>query len=626
MSRIAGIIAPYPIDRLRVVVGEMLTTCQRGSSNVRQTRVLQAGQCVLGYAGDNPEEDTYQDERFIIVLDGPLLEFDHFGSPPRSTAPVHLLASLLKDNPVEDVFKKIVFDCTVAIFDRALDTAFFVRDKIGIQPLYYAPLREGEAFCSRIAGLMMISEVDRTPRSRYVAVFGGSHYRGIDNEPSESPISGILQVPAGSARIVRGGRGHTSRYWQLTAGADLSLSESDLASEYRERFTRAVLRRLNSSTHQAFTLSGGMDSSSVLATARSLLGANQTAFSSAYADATYDESAEIQSMLAENVSIWNKVQIEEPDLLSSIAEMINQHDEPVATVTWYSHFRIVQAAAAQGIRTLFGGLGGDELNAGEYEYFPCFFADLRAAGREDLLRNEIQRWAEYHQHPIYQKNQEVAERLLATQFDKSDLGRCLPDRARIERYGHIVQKEFFDLKGWSPTMKHPFRSALKNRAFQDIFFETAPCCLRAQDRQGEAVGIRHSLPFFDSELVEFMFKVPSQLKIKDGVTKYLLRLAMKGILPEETRTRVKKTGWNAPAHLWFLQKKNFSDLSDLVASQRFHERGPFDAAKVLTLLNEHKEIVEGNRNIDNHMMLLWQIANVELWYRWIEDFPRAIEL
>ena len=121
----------------------------------------------------------------------------------------------------------------------------------------------------------------------------------------------------------------------------------------------------------------------------------------------------------------------------------------------------------------------------------------------------------------------------------------------MTRYDGAISKDFFDLTSFAPVMDHPFKSYLRNRTYQDIFRETAPCCLRAEDRNCNAFGLDHADPFFDYRLMEFMFRVPGATKIRDGVTKHLLRNAMAEVLPEETRTRIKKTGWNAPAHLWF---------------------------------------------------------------------------
>jgi len=190
------------------------------------------------------------------------------------------------------------------------------------------------------------------------------------------------------------------------------------------------------------------------------------------------------------------------------------------------------------------------------------FADLRAAGEEATLAHEIACWAQHHDHPVHRKDAAAGAALMARLTDPAVPGRCLPDRARMLRYAHVLRPGFFDLAAYEPVMDSPFPSYLKNRAFQDMFRETLPCCLRAQDRHGAALGIETVNPFLDHELVEFMFRVGGKLKIRDGVTKQLLRLATVGILPEVTRTRVKKTGWNAPAHVWF-SKRALGELRDL---------------------------------------------------------------
>jgi asparagine synthase (glutamine-hydrolysing) len=119
-------------------------------------------------------------------------------------------------------------------------------------------------------------------------------------------------------------------------------------------------------------------------------------------------------------------------------------------------------------------------------------------------------------------------------------------------------------------------------------------------------------PFLDHELVEFMFGIPGNLKIRDGITKQLLRLAMIGILPEATRMRVKKTGWNAPAHVWFSQRA-LQELRDRVRSSTFRERGIYDSEAVMAVIDDHARIVESATAEENHMMFLWQLLNLETW-------------
>jgi asparagine synthase (glutamine-hydrolysing) len=355
-----------------------------------------------------------------------------------------------------------------------------------------------------------------------------------------------------------------------------------------------------------------MDSSSVLACAAWGTGNAQEAFSTVYSDKTFDESEDIRPMLDHAVAHWHPVSVDDPDVFSLARRMVDANDEPVATATWLSHFVLCGAVADAGFGSLFGGLGGDELNAGEYEHFFPHFADLALEGRGAAFDREIDCWVEHHDHPIHRKNREVAEAMIARGTDPSRPGRCLPDEVRMRRYYSALNPDYFAIDGFKPVMEAPFSSYLKTRTYQDLSRETAPCCLRAEDRQTQAFGLENYLPFFDHRLVEFMFRVPGAMKIRDGVTKVLLREAMRGILPEETRTRVKKTGWNAPAHIWF-SGHGRDELLDLIRSRQFRERGIYNNREVLRLADEHEQIVSSGRVSENHMMFFWQLLNLEVW-------------
>jgi asparagine synthase (glutamine-hydrolysing) len=405
----------------------------------------------------------------------------------------------------------------------------------------------------------------------------------------------------------------STMYWRLVDQGDFARSPEALAEEYRARLLRAVERRVRVTARPGFLLSGGLDSSSVLCAAVQVTGERQHALSTVYADATYDERGEIQDVTASKTASWQPVELgDDIDVLAIIARQVRLHDEPVATATWLSHLLLCERAAELGFNSLFGGLGGDELNAGEYEYFPPFFADLRAAGETQQLAHEIACWARHHDHPIHRKNAAVAAQMMARLTDPAVPGRTLPDRARMLRYRHVLRPEFFDLDQFVPVMDQPFASYLKNRTYQDLFRETLPCCLRAEDRQCTALGIEHHDPFLDHELIEFMFRVPGAMKIADGVTKQLLRRAMAGILPEATRTRIKKTGWNAPAHRWF-SGRALEHLRDRVRSKSFRERGIYEPESVMRVIDDHERIVASAAVKENHMMFLWQLANLDIW-------------
>ena len=101
-------------------------------------------------------------------------------------------------------------------------------------------------------------------------------------------------------------------------------------------------------------------------------------------------------------------------------------------------------------------------------------------------------------------------------------------------------------------------------------------------------------------------------KIRNGVTKAFARKAYNGILPESTRTRIEKKGWNAPAHKWFAHQGR-QKLLDLISSRRFNERGIYNQTEVRNIIDQHCGIIDSGKNIENHMMVIWQIVSLEMW-------------
>ncbi len=617
MSRLAVFLsrersAPEPRDAL---VRSMLAAMPRGAAALSA-----GGRAALGWSG-RAGGALHREGGVCVALDGEIYNLHELpGEPGAAAGDAATIAALYRRDGFERALGRLNGDFAIALYDDTSDSLWLARDRFGSKPLYYAVTADGFACASQPAGLLRVPGVEPRINRRYAALVAGSHYRTFDNAPEEAPFDSMRQLPAGHyLEVSAAGTVRRGTYWRLREQPPLEASEAELAERYRRLLLKAVERRLARAGRPAFTLSGGMDSSSVLCCAAQLAGRRQHAFSSVYTDPTFDERAEIRDVVAERVDRWHAVELgQDLDVIGSVRELAALHNEPVATATWLAHQFVCREVAASGFDALFGGLGGDELNAGEYEYFPMLFADLDAAGRPAELAREIERWAAHHDHPVHRKDPAVARALVAALTVPGSRGQCRPNLERQRRYARTVRKEFFDLHGFAAVMEHPFMSFLANRAFQDLTRETTPCCLRAEDRQCTAAGLRHYDPFLDHEIVEFMFTVPGALKIRDGVTKWLLREAMRGVLPEATRTRVKKTGWNAPAHVWFGGRR-LDDLRDLVRSQRFRGRGIYDIAEVERLVDEHQAIVASGEPRENHMMFLWQLVNLDAWLTWIED-------
>lgn len=614
MSRIGGLVGFGDQAARGDRLGRMLVALQLGQG--WNDRTAASGRASVGWTGWHGGNLAAGPDGIVVVADGYVYNADELGSADE-TSVAGVVLRLYRRGGFESAVSRINGDFAVALYDPGEDLLFLAADRVGTRPLYYATAPDGVAFASQPRGLFGLPGISNRPSPEFTALFAGSHYRVIDNNIGGSPYADLRRVPSGHIVRFKGTAKTETRYWALSDLPDHEGSEETLAEQYRSLLFDAVTRRFRQATRPAFTLSGGMDSSSVLASAVRLTGNAHPAFSVGYEDPTYDESDEARTMVAPTVSEWHQLIVGTPDVFGITEKMIALHDEPVATATWLSHYLLCEEAGRKGYGALFGGLGGDELNAGEYEHFWYFFADLKTAGDDERLTSEVDWWAHYHNHPVFKKSRAIMERDLPRLADLGVLGRCLPDRARIERYADAVNRDYFDIRAYQPVMDHPFRSYLKNRTYQDMLRETIPCCLRAEDRHTIAFGLDNFVPFFDHRLIEFMFRVPGTLKFRDGVTKHLLRQAMRGVLPEETRTRAKKAGWNAPAHVWFNTGAR-QPLRDLVHSRAFRERGVYNVAEVERLIEEHERILATGAAIDNHMMFFWQLVNVELWLRGLD--------
>jgi len=512
----------------------------------------------------------------------------------------------------EGALNNINGDFSVAVFDKRTNAAFLARDRFGVCPLYWVQTEEGLAFSTRPLPLAMLLNGGIELNRGFAARYAGCHYRYFDNFPEQSPYQRVSQVPPAKWVCFSNGLVSTGTYWSLTEQDEYTDSEEVLAERYKALLLDSVSLRLKRFEYPAFTLSGGMDSSSVLACATELSGNSFKVYSSVYIDKTFDESDDIQAMRQSAAKDWYPILFENPDVFDIVEKMIQAHHEPVATATWLSHYMLCKESSKNGHDALFGGLGGDELNAGEYEYFYYFFADLLANQKTEQLSHEIAEWVKHHNHVVFRKSREIAIEVIQRTTDLQIMGKCLPDTVRLNKYSSTVNKDYFDLSTFVPIMETPFKCYLKNRRFQDLTRETVPCCLRAEERQTSVFGMQSIDPFLDYRLVEFMFRVPSHMKIQHGVTKKLLRRAMEGIVPEETRSRIKKTGWNAPAHVWF-SGRGLNDIYDLVHSQSFREGEIYIQSEVLKILDSHKRILRDGSNQENHMMFLWQLINLQLW-------------
>ena len=321
MSRIVGLFFIKPADGYDNLMLKMLNDSSFSGWEKDFTVIPPVA---MGWAGwQSPRLGCFDD--LLIVMDGFIYNWEELGGS--SGVDITLIKTLFNKYGFEETLRKINGDFALVLYEKNKNILWVARDRFGIKPLFYT-INEGMfAFASRLKALLSLPGVSKKVNRQFVALFAASHYRYFDNDPDKSPYMDISQLPAAKYLKI-GGDGNIScrQYWQLEDLPDFDDPEEILAEQYKDLLFDAVSIRFKAAKEPAFTLSGGMDSSSILASAVQFSGQKQDAFSTIYDDKTFDESNEIRSMLESAVKEWHTILIGVPDVFTLVRKMVDVND------------------------------------------------------------------------------------------------------------------------------------------------------------------------------------------------------------------------------------------------------------------------------------------------------------
>jgi asparagine synthase (glutamine-hydrolysing) len=440
---------------------------------------------------------------------------------------------------------------------------------------------------------------------RQHALYLGSNYRRFGDLQGETYFQHLRRLPfAGRLRHDSHGL-RVDQYWDLALTNLAHVAPADLGADYVAKLGESVRRRLATCRNPAFTISSGMDSSSVVCLAVEQLGRQVPLYTTTYREETdYNEADDIAVMARQFGSQWHQVLVTGDTILETLRTCLADADEPYATVTQLMHDYLARQARADGYDALFSGLGGDEANAGEIEEYLFFFADLQARGETAARRAHMVGWHAYHDHPLYPKTEAVLQRFFAQQIDFVRPGHNLPNPAYHQSYRAALRAPP-ELP--PPFMPHPYRSYLRNKLYQDLFYETIPPVLKAETANSRRAGLPTLYPYLDPAVMTTGFSIPLALKYDRGISKALLRQAMRGRLPDAVLDNCRKRGWNAPFNLWVTQSLT-PLVEDFIHRPTDRQRDLYDTAAIARYWHEHRA------GQHNHMMFFWQLINYELWH------------
>ncbi|MGH7326294.1 MAG: asparagine synthase (glutamine-hydrolyzing) [Candidatus Rokuibacteriota bacterium] len=501
-----------------------------------------------------------------------------------------------------------------ALWDRRHRRLLLARDRLGKKPLYYWRGNGLLLFASELKALLCHPAIGRGLDWEALR-----HYLAFGYTPRERSIFGeVAKLPPGHIAVMSDGRFQLSPYWTLPDGRAATVepvAPADAPALVRHELREAVRHRLESDVPLGVFLSGGIDSSAVVASMREVTGQRIATFTIGFgrASPSFDE-APYARLVARRFETDHHEEVLEPNVAELLPAIVHHFDEPFADSSAVPTF-VVSQATARHVKVALSGIGGDETFGGYPRYLGLRMSGLYArlprplrwlpatAGR--LLReSESSRgWGQRMRRFLAGGAEPLPDRYLGwTRFFSDDeLDRLATPALSARWRGDVAeaQRAAFAAHGHDDALDGAFRIDLATYLPDDL--------LTMADRMSMAHALELRAPFCDHRLVELSLRLPPAVKLPGFGLKGLLKAAFADVLPRPILAR-RKQGFMIPLARW-LRGELRPQLEDLLAPERLGARGLFEPKAVEALVREHLA------HERNHADRLWGLMMLELWMR-----------
>jgi asparagine synthase (glutamine-hydrolysing) len=547
------------------------------------------------------------DGRFAIVFNGEIYNYVelrrelekegcYFGSQSDTEV---LLRAYARWGPA--CLPRLVGMFAFAVTDRDRRRMFLARDPFGIKPLYHARPGGGFAFASEIKALRPVVS-GKVRASRLFDYLRD----GLTDHGGETLLEDVHQLPAAhwmEVDLDTGAPTEPRRYWDIDLGRRADVSFPEAVARVRELFLDSVRLHLRSDVPVGAALSGGIDSSAIVAAMRAVdPRADLHTFSFVADDPAIGEEPYADLAAKGAGATARKVRIAPGELAADLDRLVATQDEPFGSTSIYAQYRVFRLAAEHGIKVMLDGQGADELLAGYHGYFPERLGSLLGRG-EWLKAYSFARRAS--------KRPGVGGR---TMLLARGLKRLLPGRVQSRGRALLgrpawLNGGWFEQRGVGDPVEHrPGRRTdqLRERLYRTLTTTSLPMLLRYEDRNSMAWSIESRVPFLTPALAEYVLALPEEYLISpDGVTKYVFREAMRGIVPDAILDRRDKIGFATPEKKWLQELGPW--VGEVLSPERLRRVPALDAAAVG---REWRAILAGTKPFD---WRVWRWVNLVRW-------------
>lgn len=508
-----------------------------------------------------------------------------------------------------------------AIWNKKNRTLFMARDRLGVKPLYYTFVNNTFVFGSEIKSILKFpgvkTEVDHAALDSYMSFLWTPEPRTLFNN--------IFKLNSGHYLLLENGQISIHEYWDVLFHKKENHTEEYWIDKTNELLTRSVERRLISDVPLGAFLSGGVDSTTIIALMNKLRSDRVRTYTIGFSknDIQHDvvqSDLEFARFAAKNLNVdYNEI-ILSPNVIDLLPKLVWHMDEPVADPAAITTYLICKASR-ESLTVLLSGVGGDEIFGGYPRFTAMKMADLYnrfpAALRQNIIEKMAQR-LHASRAPAFRNIKKFIKSASLPMRDRY-LGyrTYFTEEEKKSLYSADLQQKLSSLQS-NPHKEHleffnavSGEDALSQMLYVDLKTFLPSLNLMYTDKMSMAASVEVREPFLDYEIVECFAQMPSDLKLKRFTRKYILKKAAERIIPKEIVWR-KKAGFGAPIRSWITGDLK-EMVHDLLSETRIRQRGYFNYKYCRKILDDEYSGKEYN---SNH---IWQLLTLELWHQQFID-------
>jgi asparagine synthase (glutamine-hydrolysing) len=448
-----------------------------------------------------------------------------------------------------------------AIWDDEEKMLFAARDRFGEKPFFYSYNGEQLLFASEMKAIWAAG-IERTPNLKMLFNFITIGYTDNPARTEETFFENIFRLPPASRLQYWPALNDLTidKYWDIDPEYQAEdITDKEAQEQFKELLTVSVQRRLRSDVTIGTSLSGGLDSSSIIAVMSGLYSGNSlNAFTAGFSGFEKDETAFAKQVAASFNLSHHVVELTAAGLVDDWEKLIYHQEEPIGSASVYAQYKVFELAKAHNVTVLLDGQGADEILAGYHKYYKWYWQELFQKRR--LMRSRELRAAK----DLGVKEKFGMKNVIASVFP--ELASVILERQYLVHAlaQEDLNRDFVKLQSKEAYYTTPDYSGLNGQLYFNTCMHGLEELLRYADRNSMAHGREVRLPFLSHKLVEFVFSLPSHFKIRNGWTKWLLRKTIENKLPDTITWRKDKTGFEPPQQSWMGNKK----IQDMVYEAR----------------------------------------------------------